>query len=268
MEYNTDKYEIEELYTKLQDEYERLREITQKKDDILTNVSHELKTPLTIAYGTIELAIDEENAKKRRKLLDGAKRALDRQNYVISDLIEASTIKNGDYRTNNEDIKLGPLIDASLDELNSFISEKNINVIKKIKQIPRVRADGESIKHVIINLINNAVKFNKNGGEIIIEASYHVDGLKPLGAGFVEVSITDTGIGIPKGQQDKLFTSLYQIDSGTTRKYSGIGLGLTLVKDIIELHKGRIKVESEESEGSKFIFTLPATPKGDIKPEL
>ena len=266
--YKAEKDDIEELYTKLQDEYERLREITRKKEDILTNVSHELRTPLTIAYGTIELAIDEENAKKRKKLLDGARRALDRQNSVISDLLEASTIRSGNYRKNNCDIKMEMLIDASLDELSPVITEKNIKVVKRIKKIPRVRADGESIKHVLINLINNAVKFNKKGGKIIIEASYHMDELKPLGAGFVEIRITDTGIGIPKEQRDKLFTSLYQIDSGTTRKYSGIGLGLTLVKDIIELHNGKIKVESEEGKGSTFIFTLPATPKDDIMPKL
>ena len=259
--YKREENEIEELYIKLQDEYEKLKEVNKRKGDILTNVSHELRTPLTIAYGTIELAMEEKNAKKRRELLNGARRALDRQNYVISNLLEASTIKRGNYRTNNKDIKLDMLIDASLDELSPLINEKDIKVVKKMEGIPLVRGDEDSIKHVLINLINNAVKFNKKGGEIIIEASYHVDDLKPLGAGFVEVSIIDTGIGIPEDQLDKLFISLYQVDSGSTRKYSGIGLGLTSAKNIIEFHKGKMRVESGEGKGSKFIFTLPESQK-------
>jgi signal transduction histidine kinase len=117
------------------------------------------------------------------------------------------------------------------------------------KNLPFVKANQKQVEHILRNLINNSIKFNKKGGKISIDA-------KKKGK-FVEVAIKDTGIGIPKDKLPRVFDRFYQIDSSTVRVYGGTGLGLSVVKELIEVHGGEIGVESSPGKGSRFRFTLP-----------
>jgi signal transduction histidine kinase len=117
------------------------------------------------------------------------------------------------------------------------------------KDLPKVRASEEELKHVFLNLLDNAIKFNKRGGEVLIKARKK--------DGYIEVSVEDTGIGIAEDQLEKIFEPLTQLDPTTKRRYGGTGMGLTIAKRIVEMHGGKIFVESELERGSKFIFTLP-----------
>ncbi|MFQ6137425.1 MAG: sensor histidine kinase, partial [Candidatus Hydrothermarchaeales archaeon] len=129
-------------------------------------------------------------------------------------------------------------------------SENEIEIKTSIQEdLPKVRADFDELKHVIINLLDNAIKFNRRGGKVLIEAG-------PQG-NVVEVSVSDTGIGIAEEHLEKIFDRLYQVDISTTRKHGGIGMGLAVAKEIVEAHGGEITVKSELGKGSRFRFTLP-----------
>ncbi|MFQ6136242.1 MAG: sensor histidine kinase, partial [Candidatus Hydrothermarchaeales archaeon] len=129
-------------------------------------------------------------------------------------------------------------------------SENEIEIKTSIQEdLPKVRADFDELKHVLLNLLDNAIKFNRKGGEVLIEAGQKGD--------VVEVSVSDTGIGIAEEHLEKVFDRLYQIDVSTTRKHGGIGMGLAVAKEIVEAHGGRIWVESEIGKGSHFCFTVP-----------
>ncbi len=116
-------------------------------------------------------------------------------------------------------------------------------------ELPRVKGDFKALKHVFHNLIDNAIKFNKDGGEVLIEAREK--------QGMIEVCVSDTGIGIPRELQKKVFERFYQVDSSLTRRYGGTGMGLEIAREIMEAHGGEIKVESRPGGGSRFCFTLP-----------
>ena len=126
---------------------------------------------------------------------------------------------------------------------------RSIHVSSEIEDNLYAKGDTNQIKHVLENLLDNAIKFNVNGGKVEILAKRE--------DGMVKLCVTDTGIGIPEEKMGKLFEKMYQVDSETTRKFGGIGLGLSIVKYIIEAHGGRIWAKSLPGEGSKFCFTIP-----------
>ena len=255
---------IEESYRKLQEAYEELKELDKMKNELISNVSHELRTPITIAKNAIELAMEEESEEKRNNFLTMGKSALARLNLIVGDLLDIAKFQKGTFKLDIRSLDLEQTINSMVQEVKPLTSKNNVEIKISAQHLPRAKADEDAIKHVFFNLISNAIKFNKKGGEVLIEARHKSDPLKPLGEGFVEVSIADTGIGIAKEHLDKLFTSFYQADSGTTRAYPGTGMGLAIVKRIIEAHGGRVWVESEVGKGSKFSFTLPAeAPKAE-----
>ncbi len=240
--------DLHEAHRKLRIAYEKVKEADKVKSAILTNVSHELKTPLTIALGMIDIAMEEKNDKERREMLMKAKKSLLRQLRIIDDLLDFANIEKGDFIQTISFIRLDEVIEECIQELEEKAREKNVEIITFLKPI-EVYADRVEIKHAISNLLDNAIKFNKRGGKVKIT-------LNPKGKE-VEVCIEDTGIGISKKHLKKIFEPFYQVDMSIRRKYGGTGLGLTIAKRIIELHNGRIKAESKPDKGSKFCFTLP-----------
>ena len=241
----TEKIEAEQ---KLRRAYIKLKEVEKLKSDIIANVSHELKTPLTIAMGMIELANLADNEKERKKYLTRAKKALIRQNYIIDDLIAFSRVERGTYELNIERFNLKEVIYQSVYEKHEFARKKNIEITINV---PNIEIEGGKLelKHVILCLIDNAIKFNREGGKVIIEAKVIENE--------VIVSVEDTGIGIKKKDLAKIFEPLTQLDHSERRRYSGTGMGLAVAKRIIELHRGEIWVESKYRKGSKFIFKMP-----------
>lgn len=245
-----DLQDIEEKAKRLQEAYNEYRTLERLKDEIISNVSHELRTPLAICKSVIDLAMEEDSEDERNKLLGMGKDALDRQDRIIGDLVGTAKIQKDAFELNIENLDLGQVITLSKKEIEPLALKSRVTVKTSIQEdLPRIGADIAKLKHALFDLLTNAIKFNKEGGEVFIEAKKHSSG--------VEVSISDTGIGIPEEHLDKIFDRFYQADGSSKRQYGGVGLGLAIVADIIERHDGRIWVESEVGKGSKFIFVLP-----------
>lgn len=232
----------------LKSSYEELKSIDEFKNNIIMNVSHELKTPITIATTHIELAVDEEDEKLRGELLLRAKNALMRQGRIVENMIEMAQGKNRKIRLNLEEINLADLVAIAVGDVKPYAVEKGIVIEQDIPDI-QVKADFKELMKALSNILDNSVKFTDKGGSIKVSARED--------DGTVELMIADTGIGIPKEYYDKVFEKLFQVDATATRKYGGAGMGLALAKEIVEAHGGRIWCEDNPGGGSIFKFTLP-----------
>ena len=244
--------ELSLSFERLREAHNQLRELDTLKDNIIANVSHELRTPITIAFSALELAMTERDEGERKKLLEMAMHAFTRQNLIVEDLVEAAQLEGIRKRLRFEKVNVAQTIASVTGELQSQIASdrRKIKITVSVDDsLPMVRADSKQIGHVMRNLLNNAVKFNREDGEITIEAVERV--------GAVEITVSDTGVGIPGDEQGKIFQRFYQVDSSSTRFYGGIGMGLAIAKEVIEAHGGRISVTSRSGEGSRFSFTLP-----------
>lgn len=249
--------ELLRAHEELQRAYAELKEVDQVRSDIINNVSHELRTPLAIAKGMMELAMDEEDKVERNRLLTMGRNALLRQNEIIENLITLSGLRRGEYKLNMEDVELEPVVMLSKKMIEPRAIEEGVEILAAPCEGLVVRADYNALKNVLYNILDNAVKFNKRGGKLVIEAKRE--------SSMVEVSITDTGMGISPENLEKIFLPLQQIDSSTTRSHGGTGTGLAVVKELIGAMGGQVRVESELGEGSCFTFTLPSPCGRDIR---
>jgi PAS domain S-box-containing protein len=230
---------------------EKLKDLDRMKDELIANVSHELRTPITIVKGALDLASTEEGAEQREKLLGIAKRALERQNRLVEDLIRVGDMRRGEYKPSLRDLNVGQVIGEAVEEMRPHGLRKGVVIRTRIpRDLPRAKGDQGEVKHLLQNLLDNAIKFNRDGGEVVVEAGRRGDA--------VVVSVADTGIGIPPEKLDSIFDEFYQVDGSLTRRYGGLGMGLKIAKSIVEAHGGGIWAESRLGRGSKFCFTLPA----------
>lgn len=241
--------ELQKAHAELQHAYEELKSIERMKSDIISNISHELRTPLTIIKGAMELAMEEENKEEQKKLFALAMNAMARQSETVENLITLAWLRSGEQRLSLESIEFEPIAALVMRMVELKAVEKNIEVKTVIEKGLFVRADHKALRRVLYNLLDNAVKFNKNGGRMVIEAK-RKDGM-------AEVCVADTGIGISGAHLPKLFTPLYQVDASITRSYTGTGTGLAASKQLVEAMGGAIRAESEAGKGSRFYFTLP-----------
>lgn len=245
--------ELENANKKLEIALDELKTVDHLKDNIISNVTHELKTPLLHALGFLDLAMDERDPEKRHEFLNKCNNALNREKKVISNLIEMSYSSTGLLKPVIEMTDIGTLIQTTVEDMKPKAEAFDITVAVSIEEGLFAGCGKSQIKHALDNLLDNAIKFNKKGGKIEITA-----GKKN---GFIRVCFKDTGIGIPSDKLDKIFTKMYQVDPESTRRYGGVGLGLALAKYIIESHRGRIWVESKLGKGSTFCFEIPAENK-------
>lgn len=238
------------LYEETKRALEELKTLDELKSDIIANVSHELRTPITIAKGAIELATGEDDKNNRNTLLEMAFNALTRQNFIIGNLIEAARMGRTKKRLKMSPVDMAQAIDTVAEEFKAVALKNEITIeVRTEEGLPPAMAAYQQLMHVLRNLVHNAVKFNKAGGRVIITAGEK--------NGMIEVCVRDTGIGMPKEEHERIFDRFYQVDSSMTRRYGGTGMGLAIVKEIVESHGGRITVESELGKGSRFCFTLP-----------
>jgi PAS domain S-box-containing protein len=228
--------------------YEELKSLDEVKSNIISNVSHELRTPITIASTAFDLAMDEEDREARNKLMLMGKKALMRQNRIVRDLIEVARLEKKKTVFRKEVINLADVVAIAVGEMKSQAEEGGIEIDEKVPDI-LVWADFQETKYILLNLLDNAIKFTEEGGQVRVYA-----GVK---GAMAQVCVEDTGIGIPREYHDMIFDRLYQVDSSATRRYGGTGMGLVIVREVVEAHGGRIWVESEEGKGSRFCFTLP-----------
>ena len=248
---------------------EELKEATIKakraneaKSQFLASMSHEIRTPMNAIIGMTELLYDTSLSKEQKGFVETLEKAGDTLLSLINDILDLSKIESGDVELEGVSFDLGELIEVTCDVMSVRARKRNIEFLSRIEtDVPiNLIGDPSRLRQVIVNLIGNAVKFTE-GGEVVLNVAL----LKAGDPNYVELNsdkrvcllfyVRDTGIGIPKDKQDAIFESFKQADSSTTRKYGGTGLGLSICKRIVNLMGGKIWVESEPGEGSKFCFT-------------
>ncbi len=239
----------------------QLRELDRLKSAFLANISHELRTPMNSIIGYSDLLLDgvdgrinEEQEKSLGKIIDNAKHLL----QLINNLLDLSKIESGKIEIEAVHFNLKGLIDSVVPFFEGMITKKGLTLDIDIEEnLPSVYGDEDKIKHVLINLLNNAIKFTHEGG-ITISAKISDRGIQPGESPiFAEVCVEDTGIGIKDEDLDKIFKKFMQADISASRRYEGTGLGLSIARGLIALHNGMIWVTSEYGKGSQFYFTIP-----------
>jgi PAS domain S-box-containing protein len=232
---------------------ETLEELNRMKSDVISVVSHELRTPLAIIKEAILLILDEVYApinEKQNKVLTSAKDNVERLRKIIEDLLDMSRFESKEFKLRYSLVNLNSLLKESSEFFKKIAQEKGIALEYKLPKKPiNIFLDFDRINQVISNLLNNAIKFTERGGKITVE-------LKIL-EGKIRIRILDTGVGIAKQDISKLFNKFVQVSKVKGAERKGVGLGLSIVKDLIEKHAGDIWLESKLGVGSKFYFTLP-----------
>ena len=240
----------------------REKEISQMKNDFVSHVSHELKTPLASITAYSEMLSDDEaeNEETRKEFCSAIQNQALRLNRLIEDILNISRIESGLIKVNKEPVSLTILIEEQLQMIKSYAEEKNIEIIgQKPIVFDQVYADKDMISQVIVNLLSNAVKYTQSGGSVRIETE--VDEIASL----ARVSVTDTGVGIPEDEIEHIFDKFYRIGANKGQA-KGTGLGLNLVKQIAEkVHNGRVFVSSKSGVGSTFGFELPLATRETAK---
>ncbi len=240
----------------------REKEISQMKNDFVSHVSHELKTPLASINAYSEMLLDGEarDSRTRKEFYSVIQSQAQRLNRLIEDILNTSRIESGLIKVERAPVSLTILIEEQLQMIKSYAEEKNIEIIaQKPIVFDQVHADKDMISQVIVNLLSNAVKYTPGGGSIKIETE--VDEI----ADVARVSITDTGVGIPEDEIEHVFDKFYRVAANESCA-KGTGLGLNLVKQIIEkVHDGRVFVASEPGIGSTFGFELPLARTGAVE---
>lgn len=246
---------VKDRTCELEKAYEDLKELDAVKMDIISNVSHELKTPLTIIKFCLEESLEETDDEDRNSLLKKALKNVTRQHEIINDLIEIAMVEKENVQENMdiENINLNSLVEEVLDFKDDVIKKNEINIKIAVDKKIEVYGNRSKMRRVFINILDNAIKFNQKSGVVKIEGNKVFNKIL--------VAIEDTGIGIKKSDLARIFDPLTQLDPSASRRYEGAGNGLTVAKKIIEIHGGKIWVESWVGEGSKFYFTLPVRRK-------
>ncbi|MCI0658868.1 MAG: HAMP domain-containing histidine kinase, partial [Acidobacteria bacterium] len=231
-----------------------LRSVDEMKSNLLANVSHELQTPLVLIKGYTEMVLKRKIGPltaEQEKGLSVALKNIDRLVEMIDNLLDFSRMERGESPLDLEEFPLWQVVDEVVELIREKIRSKDLSLTTEYETDDlMVRADRGKISQVFINLLTNAIKFNREGGRV---------GVRVTGGeqGTLNVEIWDTGIGIPPEEQDKIFERFYQVDSSAHRRAEGTGIGLSIVRDILALHGCSIRVESRAGDGSRFLFTLP-----------
>ena len=239
----------------------QLKKLDRIKSDFLNITSHELRTPMSAIKGYVQMVIKEKLGQitdEQRQALNVVLRNTDRLDNLIRDILDVSRLESGTMKFVPEKTHPGGLTVEAVETMQPSAELKNIKINTEIEQdLPEIIVDPERIKQVIINIVNNAIKFSPNGTIINVRTKKEND--------YVLFEVQDYGRGIPKDKQEKIFEIFYQVDSGMDRKFGGAGLGLAISRGIILSHGGNIWVESEPGKGSTFRFTLPITPVQDVE---
>lgn len=246
---------VEERTAELQKALERVSELSQLKSNFVANISHELRTPLTHIKGYVELLVTESLGpitEEQRHALQVSQQSTSRLESLIEDLIMVSLASRGEMSIKQESVDIRRLANLAIKSHAPHAQERGVNLGAVIDEnVPLVQADSQKIAWVLYQLVDNGVKFTPSNGRVVLS-------IKREGGNLVTVSVTDTGIGIPASRMDDIFEPFHQLDGSATRRYGGTGLGLALVRQIVEAHGSMLEVQSAEGHGSTFKFPLLA----------
>ena len=246
---------VQERTAELQEALRKLSELNQMKANFVANISHELRTPLTHVKGYLELLSTGSLGpltENQSNALQVSQRATGRLESLIDSLILFSLAARGEMTLRLTPVNLNSVAEEIINYSRPKAKDRNVILnYENRSDIPFVQADQEKISWVILQLVDNAIKFTPSGGTVTLSIAKD-------GATLVLVKVVDTGIGIPAGRMEEIFEPFHQLDASPTRRYGGTGLGLALVKEIVRAHGATIEVRSEEGHGSTFTFPLVA----------
>lgn len=231
----------------------KLRELSEMKEEFLALTTHDLRSPLTVISGVIsfftsgrlgELTLEQKN------MVSMMERNAQSLIELVNDLLDASKLESGTMRLELASIELSGLVDELRENMEPLAREKGLKLEEDLPaDLPPIEADRPKLRRILVNLFSNAIKFTGRGGRVTVRAARE--------DGQVRISVSDTGVGIAPEDVKRLFDKYEQARSRATRGEKGTGLGLYITKQLVELHGGEIRVESEPGKGSTFSFTIP-----------
>ncbi len=246
---------INELVDKLKADIVQLKKLEQVRSQFLGNVSHELRTPIFSAQGYLETLLDGavNDSSVNRSFLEKTQTNLNRLNTLLEDLINISQIESGEMKMSFRIFRLNDFLESVIKEFETVAANRDIplRVILNTKAEDEVFGDRDRLRQVLNNLLSNAMNYNKPDGEVVLLSEKVGDG--------IQISVKDTGVGIPPEHLSRIFERFYRVDSDRSRELGGTGLGLAIVKHIIEAHGSIVIVESKVDEGSVFRFVLKSS---------
>jgi len=281
--------ELEDKNKKLQDAYDRLKELDRLKSNFLATVSHELRTPLTSIIGYSEMLtagiagpLQPEQTEFVQTIFEKGEQLLS----LILGLLDLSKLESGTMTVKLRRTEIGAVVAAAMSTLTPVAQKKSVDLKVDIPEgLPAVHGDPERLRQVFQNLIENAIKFTPAGARITVVARPVLSGDDGVGSAedrdedagfsllaparaFVEVRVIDEGIGIPDREKARVFDAFYQVDSSSTREYGGTGLGLSIVKRLVDAHSGRVRIEDNAPHGAVFVVTLPVSREAPASPSV
>ncbi len=244
----------------------KLLEVDQLKTRFFANISHECRTPLTLILGPAEKLRSRLEDRDVRRDLETIERNANGLLALINQILYLSKLDAGHMALRVSPVEIVPLVKRFVESFASLADRKNIALVFESSEAGLVvHVDQEKLEKILGNLLSNAFKFTEDGGKIVVTLRRCCGNLEgedkgegeAQGAGWVEISVADSGIGIPEEKLEKVFDRFYQVDSSSTRTRSGTGIGLALAKELVELHRGYIRVTSKVGEGTTFVVGLP-----------
>jgi len=246
---------VQERTAELQAALESLSELSELKANFISNISHELRTPLTHIKGYLELLVSESLGPitdEQKHALQVSQRSSSRLENLIEDLIMVSVTTRGELTIKQEAIDIRRMANLTIKSALEKAEKRGVSVHAVVdKKLPFVQADIKKLSWVLNQLLDNAIKFTPSGGRVVLRIEHESDKL-------ISISVTDTGIGIPADRINEVFEPFHQLDGAATRRHGGTGLGLLLVRQIVEAHGSMLDIKSVEGKGTTIKFPLLA----------
>ncbi len=225
-----------------------LKTYQRAKKDFVANVSHELKTPISVIGSIAETLYLEEEDPLKRKFLEKILKRTREMEALVEDLLILAALESKEGKVLWEEVEVPSLVEEVLSNLSEVAERKRVVLLKELK-VPTCTCDRHKMAILLKNLVENAIKYNREGGKVEVK-------VYPKG-GWIVFEVSDTGIGIPKKHLPLIFERFYRVDKSRSREIRGTGLGLSIVKHIALIHGGKVEVESEEGRGSTFRVYIP-----------
>ncbi len=226
-----------------------LKRYERSRREFVANVSHELKTPIAVLKSLLETLYEEEDREEKKVFLEKALKRVEDMRRLVEDLLILTKLESGEEKIKREEVDLKELIKEVFDLFEAQASEAKVSLQNSVEEGLKVKGDWDKLFLLFKNLVDNAIKYNREGGRVEVKA-YKKDSM-------AVVEVIDTGIGIPKEHLPFIFERFYRVDPSRSRERGGTGLGLSIVKHIALSHGGKVEVESTEGKGSTFRVYLP-----------